>query len=469
MNQEILLYPIPAGDLMFESFMRGDEDDNTTHNVMPNKQDKRHMTQEIDKNKTFNGPNGITRFFLKKFSEKRRNLVNEIPIGFFDKEYSDIEYNRYLAKIQIYFDSLYVFTKIMDTQRKRFHTSDHIPVFKWRMCTGGEVENVCWRFEIIMTAYLYAMWFFNYGVTTRDLKKSHSAIMKAYCILRYVCKEEILTWFMRDELYLPFECTETGLDIFISICMIKLQSHIVRMMTYDRNILDTGGVTIEDLLDFVGSKGMKRNDVSDIIDGKLEIKTRFALWLFYEAKEAHEILTRRLKDGRCPHMKVWAFPLLVYYRIESLCTALHYNAMIAKAKNLFRKHGKIIEYADKIAQQALIEFKIQKKNNTNEMIWIGDTKALIYTLSIQVHRAKELSDKSTKNIASTNRDDKIEEGMTLWDMTPVNSVQFYKNVSWSGSGMNKMMIDSDSIINILSSMLCSNGATLEDHFIVVKK
>lgn len=487
---EILPYPSAVGVIPFESFML---DENQEYNKEKDASGRRLSTRDRKKTQdaqtnskiivrgkkmaTFSQGNGITREFLRGLEEKRQALVAEIPNKFFSTSGVAIDliaYTTALSKIKRYFDCLYILCKVMENNRNRYHTNGTIPIYKWKASKGDMVENTCWRFELIMTAHLYAMWLFNYGVVCEDVKKSHKLIMDAYCMLRHVCKEEVSNWYLRDELYLPFECTESGINIYISLCMIKLQTHVVRLLSYDISELSYGitkseDITVESFLTDVGINGLLYEDYDAMVSGSHEIKVQLALWIFHESKELQQLVYRRLKDGRCDYLEVWARDILTRQNIEALCLSLYWNSHICRDDLLLKRARKIVEFAETSVQQTMTRFNVKAYNRDNGPVSVNDVLGLLSLLGNMIKKQKEDLDRMKSNLVSPDKGDVLDDKQPIWDILPVNAIKFYREVLAPESGMDKVNIDLQGMQDILTKILCTRTEDLSSFLIQAPK
>lgn len=93
---------------------------------------------------------------------------------------------------------------------------------------GSHVMDV-WRFETIMSGVLYASILFNMGVMEKnsaaecDGSTAAKRFIDAYSILNNICLTNIIAWKLRDELRLPFECTEKGCRSIMGMCLVEIQ------------------------------------------------------------------------------------------------------------------------------------------------------------------------------------------------------------------------------------------------------
>lgn len=88
-----------------------------------------------------------------------------------------------------------------------------------------------WRFETIMIGILYASILFNIGMIERKSgghRASSASVMRfidAYSVLNGICIANIIAWKLRNEMKLPFECTENGCKFLMGMCLVEIQRH----------------------------------------------------------------------------------------------------------------------------------------------------------------------------------------------------------------------------------------------------
>lgn len=148
--------------------------------------------------------------FLKKLTDTQELIVEHIETNRNHKKFKDL--------CETYFEMIYILSKGLENNRALFGLRE-IPEFRWVCPDGFVYSSTCWRFEIIMSGYLYASILYN-----EDNKES---LTRCLSILRTVCLEQILAWPLRDETKLPFEATEDGMRCIISLCMLKLQNLLI--------------------------------------------------------------------------------------------------------------------------------------------------------------------------------------------------------------------------------------------------
>lgn len=127
--------------------------------------------------------------------------------------------------VREYMDVWMVLVTVLENQRTLIQ-SPLVFSTGWSVPSNAVTEmyvSDVWRFETIMIGILYSSILFNIGVMENIEKKSHERFLDAYSVLSGVCLSNIIAWTLRDEMKLPFECTERGCNILMAMNLVEIQ------------------------------------------------------------------------------------------------------------------------------------------------------------------------------------------------------------------------------------------------------
>ena len=496
----MLAYPVPYGTFDYEKYLL-DGYDISIHapqkldvktKYIPKQQrykDNQMRVQQQQQNikqmnhVPFAKPNGFNHRFLRELGKLRQDIQVSLYKSFAHENQHKNTYESIINKMQCYFENIYVMHITMENYRNLYHTYNNIPTFSWlgasswndiRSSLNSEIfHNTCWRFELIMTAHMLAVWYYNYGVSLEangDMISSHKQFVEAYKLERHVCLEQIKSWSRRNEQILPFESTKSGVESMISFCMIKIQHHIITIMCYDfshhKPKLVVGTVSTEEddkedednglpKLADIGVAGISQANLTSMIERKHASKIQYCMWMYQEILCLQRCLRSRFIDGTAIHID--RCYLLDAYRVESIALILFYNSKESITLGFHKRAVILFEHAASVIDDFMrldVNSSIYK---TNEKYNSQDYN---HHVTIIKDRLDLLDDMITQEIATISRDgtnlleneDPLDMNSSVWSLLPISTLSFFKNVSTYQNGMDMYKVGSDKSKSIIKNM-----------------
>jgi len=437
-KQRFLEYPRPFESLSFESFL-ADEGQLDAMEMLRQKpsqkqlQAHKKMTESPSQTR-----NGISKRFLKELTNER----NYIAATYFKKPSShDLDagaYDDIVTKSRNYFEKFYVMSKIIENNRKKYHTNGTVPRFMWTCPDGRVYEELCWRFEIIMSGYMYAACLFNQAMVMQDTIKAHNAMMTAYTVLRHVCLEQVLDWSTRHEHLLPFESTEQGITVAISIIKICMQRDVIISACYT-SLSETNSVDAPGIETFISSTiptGIPYDVSSELIDQSTSVRSSISAWMFHECRELQSILNARKRDGSAVYFSDWTDNILELYKLEALAFVLYFSADASVTGITIPKRTFLFTYATKAIDDALHIMRIKHKTYDMSTVHPKSISELLkYMHSVLISKGKQ--SKRVENTTISDSDTELSNKTSVWSLLPDNPIHFYRNVRIENGGMDK--------------------------------
>lgn len=419
MARQMLKYPLPRGNISYENFLVDGE---------PSAIRRNKRQEDANVNKMFGVNNNISRKFLVEMSNLRAAIRDNLGDNFFKGEYDKVTFDVKISVLRKYFERLMALMKILSNDRHKYHTFDIIPVFNWTTCNGNTYSSTCWRYEMIMTGYLYAMWLFNRSVSvSTDLIKSQNLLYESYDVLRRVCLEEIRNWTTRDEYKqdFPFECLESGIKLILSIVMIQIQHQMIRAMCYNTTDKKTFGLDLQELANLNGTSVSNKQTASITKNYNNITKIEMCLWLHHECQCAKSLMLARMNEGMCMFLLEWNDVLLDLYRKEAFMLALYQSVAYCRNANDHTRAQKIAEHTlDFIKTDMNFESKRKAKQKKEEQILIP----LIQEITKMLVHMKSASASHVASIVYHGSTDKSKLIGTIWSILPIVTVRFLANL-----------------------------------------
>jgi hypothetical protein len=304
-----------------------------------------------------------------------------------------------------YLQLLFLLMNKMDNERTRFSTTQVVN-FAWETADGKEHVSDCWRFELIMAGYCAAAHTITKTLKDGTWDEIKDAYYKAYNVVRYVCKENIQSWTLRDEYQLPFECTLKGCELYCALIAVQLQ-----LLGIEKR----------------SEAGWKSDD----------LPIKMSKWVYEEMHAIRRQVAARIADRSGLHLQSIK-DTLDDIQLQALCLVFYHSAqkLLKQNKSItdnnpngYASAHRLLEYA-----LALVE---QKKEDKRPAVAL-----LMKDMSEEVKRTIE----SDLSVSMTVKvvDEQMNRGKHgIWFLVPGVQSVFFANVASASSGLNKFVVPAE--------------------------